>query len=162
MSNNMRYASEGQEGIALVEHLDSTRGHDDARISVLTGMTPHSSTRKRESITIGEAGTFKSAALARRWVNSGRRNQLRESTSRRNVMDNDSSMINESTSLISGRSAPGDLKEKKGGEQPPVYDIPAALKDIVMGKSVSVFLLLIPLAIMSHYLHWGGKSSSFS
>jgi Ca2+:H+ antiporter len=144
MASNMRQKSEGDGGLTL----SGRDGSDHPRTSISSGLSQKSS---GGGTTIGEVGTFRSAALARRWVNSTRRNQLR----RTSVNEaSEKAVVNEMTGLkssLNGCEIPEESTSFVGVQK---YHIQATLKEIILGKYVSVLLLLAPFAVMSHYLNW--------
>jgi hypothetical protein len=156
-----RQASEGETGLVLVQHNDSLR-------EPASNMDSSSDSIEHRS-TIGEVGTFRSAALARRWVNSSRRNTLRRDQSSglsfgRNAFSegafgrnafSERAIAKEVTPLVNPEAIPEDEpKEFSYGSKESVI---LALRGIILGKAVSVLLLLAPFAIMSHYLQWNAK-----
>jgi hypothetical protein len=109
-------------------------------------------------MTIGEVGTFRSAALATRWVNSSRRNLLRRGQQESSRVLSDSSSIHSKIMPLKSSAREPIPEEFDGATTTEKYTtegIVAALKGVVvLGKVVSVFLLLIPLAFLSHYQQW--------
>lgn len=95
---------------------------------------------------LGESGTFRSAAEARRLMSASRRTGLREKRAQ--------STRNFSADLDPTEETP--IVSNGTGDQPK-YETAEALKSIVFGKPVSVLLLLIPLAIWSHYGGWSAN-----
>lgn len=144
---NVRHHSEGDAGIEIALHEDSDRnsptsGGRKKRVSYISGASPMGSTR--ESLTVGETGTFQSAAVARRMLKNHRRHMIRES------LREEESLINETTALKFEEMIQGE-----GSHQQPKYLIAATLKEIILGKFVSVLLILAPFAAWAHYMNWG-------
>jgi Ca2+:H+ antiporter len=99
--------------------------------------------------------------LAKRWVNSSRRNLLRrgqQEGSRRlseiSLMHSERMPLKSSVKEPISEGQAEDFEGKTTTEEYTKEGIVAALKGIVLGKVVSVLLLLIPLAFLSHYQQW--------
>jgi Ca2+:H+ antiporter len=150
--NGTRQASEGETGLTLVQHNDSLREPGG-------NMDSSSHSTDARTSTIGEVGTFRSAALARRWVSSSRRNTFRRDQGSnlsfgRNAFS-EGTIAKELTPLVNPDSIPED--EPKEFSDDSQGNVMLALKGIILGKAVSVLLLLAPLAVMSHYLSWDAR-----
>jgi Ca2+:H+ antiporter len=179
MTYDKRQASNGLEGLLLSEHHEnsgvfgSSRSADPSSTadplmsgrsqqishrhstgSVLGNPTdPVMETYSSSSASFGEVGTFRSKALARRWVNSSRRNLLRQQPRM-----SDASLVTNETTALTSSIGKDSIPEDRPVEQPSAdAGTMAVLKDIIFGKLVSVFLLLIPLAFWSHYGGWGAN-----
>ncbi len=141
---------------------------------------------------LGAAGTFRSKALTRRYVNSSRRNLMKQNqglstkslmsttseatplvtVSTREASKNKSilEVLNLSIRVEKGQYAavesldPTDTdnadadEEGKGSVAAAAAATTATLwgnfRDIWFGKPISLCLLVVPFAMMSHYLHW--------
>ena len=136
-------------------------------------MVPVSERGYGRQTAIGEASSFRSRASAIKLLNSQRRSSFRRSQQhsvlfgRNAFSDGDidvlTSMTRESTPLVpiaerSGEFVVADEPTQSSSDNPfPKPSTGAALKEIVFGKSISVLLLLSPLAVASHYLHWNAN-----
>jgi Ca2+:H+ antiporter len=133
------------QGLEGVQEFRSAR-KSGARHSIEFDLLSHDS-----SAAIGATASFRSAAMARHLVNKSRRNHLKKRKSVR-----ESVLISE---LVEGssESTPLQKREGSGGDAPPEYDTVEAIKSIILGKPVSVLLLLIPFAIWSKFAGWGAE-----
>lgn len=166
-----RQASTGEISLSPVDHIDSDvdprgslRGSRNASVGLLQPDTRQSQMALDDEAarlsSIGAVSAFRSAALARRWANSSRRNLSRKGVGAGGadgqLVSGSVEAISESTSLLPDVSTP----VAKEGEGKPTdstqedISTAAALKDIVFGKSVSAFLLIIPVALYAHYDKW--------
>lgn len=125
-----------------------------------------------EHAAVGETGTFRSRAMARRWVNNSRRRLLEKNASSRSLMSNagdsktgSSSVMVEETPLISvaipeDRSASNlelmGSQESSTGEKTKRISIWSSFLDVWFGKFVSIFLLATPLALWVTARGWSG------
>jgi Ca2+:H+ antiporter len=91
--------------------------------------------------------SFRTVAMARNLVSKSRRSHLRQSI-RESIQVGELPEDSELTPL---------RKQIPEDGAPPEYDTVEALKSIVLGKPVSILLLLAPFAIWSHYGGWGAE-----
>ncbi len=108
-----------------------------------------------ETHSIGVAAAFRSAAMARKWSNNSRRQLLlksRESSTRE--MTSELTPLQDATN---GGSVTSENNQAADGKQIPQYNTVEALKSIIIRKPVSVFLLLVPFAILSAKAGWGAN-----
>lgn len=97
---------------------------------------------------VGTMASFRSAAMARHFLNKSRRHILKEKSIQESIHDGTEVENSETTPLRDSIPATDALPE---------YDTVEALKSIIVEKPVSVFLLLIPFAFWSHYGGWGAE-----
>lgn len=107
---------------------------------------------------LGQNAAFRSAIAARRWLNQSRRSLLREKqqreSSRASIQANpELAPLNHDGAHLSGTIP----EENDNGDGAPKYHTLEAIKSIIVGKTVSVFLLLIPFAIWSVKAGWGAN-----
>lgn len=192
--NSKRQASVGEEGLSVPDHhtADSFRAsrssgnNNSYQFSSVAGTPLTNLPNGRSSFLdtstnvpiptmspivtsnkgLGEAGTFRSAAMARLCVNSSRRNLLRENrlASFKGTGGSGGTGGGESISLLYNNTNSERIPEHQELEAAPNDSAPhpeyqtfQALKSIIAGKPVSIFLLLMPLAVWSHYGKWGAE-----
>ncbi|KAG7354220.1 calcium/proton exchanger Cax [Nitzschia inconspicua] len=119
-----------------------------------------------ENAAVGEVGTFRSRAMARRFINTSRRKLLEKNASVKSMASTDSDVVNvgETTPLV--RSIPEDRSSTnldmmgseasvpKDDEEP--QNIWKNFFDFWFGKPVSIFLLATPLALWATVNEWSG------
>lgn len=102
---------------------------------------------------IGKVGTFRAQAVARRYVNTSRRNLMKDMhTSVELGLSSgsiDSGIATEETNLLQQKVKTSDLVGKKNEWK--------SFLDIWVGKPISYFLIFTPFALASHYLNWGAR-----
>jgi Ca2+:H+ antiporter len=122
---------------------------------------------KTGEASVGECGTFRARAMARRWVNTSRRGLLKEARdlSVKSLQSNASETTPLKLSIPEDRSArdfsSGEISEiddddkyiEKGGEAENIW---SNFADVWFGKYISVFLLVTPLAIWATKAGWSG------
>ena len=116
-----------------------------------------------EDASIGKTGTFRSVAIARRFMNNSRRNSLRQLSVRSDLTvdgDGDLYLDTEQTPLqptISEdkESYHGSLNAPTATNTNTEESIWTNFLDIWIGKPISLLLFFAPFACASHYLEWG-------
>lgn len=114
-----------------------------------------------EDASIGKTGTFRSVAIARRYMNNSRRNSLRQLSVRSDITadgNGDLYLDTEQTPLHSTISE--DKEAYHGSLNAPTAttteeSIWTNFLDIWIRKPISLLLFFAPFACASHYLEWG-------
>lgn len=143
-----------------------TSGRMNSTNHFLSLMNMQNPVEKADHAAVGETGTFRARAMARRWVNNSRRKLLEKNASARSINSTRSisSSVNADvteTSPLKKKAIPEDRsshnQEWSGDsthEEP--KNIWASFADIWFGKPVSLFLLATPLALWATHNHWSG------
>lgn len=151
-SNSPRHPSVGDESLFQPpnhsERLSSRR-------NLVSGLAEAGDMAASESSNAPALGmaAFRSAAMARHWAGSSRRHLLKEKMKNTATGTQETADNSEITPLQAKIPSRADAHIPENVE----YDTIEAMKMIIFGKAVSVFLLLIPVAICSHYLGWGAN-----
>lgn len=117
-----------------------------------------------EDASIGMTGTFRSIAIARRYMNNSRRSSLRQ-ISVRSGLTADADLDTERGSQIETERTPlqPKINEDKEASHRSVQASTTTTQeciwtnflDIWIGKPISLLLFFTPFAFASHYLEWG-------
>ncbi|KAL3908206.1 MAG: hypothetical protein SGARI_003167, partial [Bacillariaceae sp.] len=181
-----RSQSLGEDALNRVEHSSQARGFSERGNHFLSSMNMDNPTdHHQHQGAVGETGTFRDRAMARHYVNTSRRNLLKtgQSASVMSLLSSQSSIgnvggLNETTPLMNAsipedRSASNlnvmDVSGHSDSKGPPPTTTTTTTQspedkkqiwmnflDVWIGKYVSVFLLVTPLALWATMHNWSG------
>jgi Ca2+:H+ antiporter len=140
----------------------SSRTHPPASHNFLSTMNMENPAEVSENAAMGETGTFRAMAMARRWVN----------TSRRKLLEKNASTKSLSSTVSAGETTPllvvpllvvADIPKDCPATNPEFIEgaktetnIWINFMNVWIGKYVSIFLVATPLAIWAAQYGWSG------
>jgi Ca2+:H+ antiporter len=141
----------------ILPPITNSRTNPSVGFHFLSTMNMQNPVEVSENAAMGETGTFRSKAMARRWVNTSRRKLLEKDASTKSLSSTSSSR--ETTPLI----VVADIPEDRSASNPESMEEAKAetniwsnFLNVWIGKYVSIFLLATPLAIWATLHGWSG------